>query len=381
MKIMYVYDAIARVGGAERILVDKMNYLADVYGYDVYLITAAQGNHPFSFPLSDKVKHTDINARFHVQYQYKYVKRLWMKLKLDRQFRQRLSRAVAQIDPDILIGTTYYKADVICRLKCRAKKIIESHCAKTYTGQNDGIKRNFLVQWFYNIQLARYNRTIEKKSDAIVALTEGDAREWHKKGKVFVIPNMIRQIPEIKASCEEHRVISAGRLIYQKGYDRLIDAWKYVYEKHPDWKLDIFGEGPLYDELQKQISDNGLDNVITVHPPTPYITEEYLRSSIYVMSSRFEGFGLVLIETMSYGLPCISYDCPYGPETIITHNKNGILIPNGNIKQMADAICFLIEHTDIRKAYGTNAKRYVQHFSTENIMPKWKMFFNKLANQ
>lgn len=376
MKIMYVYDAIARVGGVERILVDKMNYLADVYGYDVYLITSAQGNHPFSFPLSSKVKHTDINARFHVQYQYKYLKRLWMKLKLDRQFRQRLSRAVAQIDPDILIGTTYYKADVICRMKCRAKKIIESHCAKTYTGQNDGIKRNFLVQWLYNIQLARYNRTIEKKSDAIVALTEGDAGEWDKKGKVFVIPNMTVQMSETRASCEIHRVISAGRLIYQKGYDLLIETWKFVYRKHPDWKLDIFGNGPLYDELHKQISDNGLEKVITIYPPTLRITEEYLQSSIYVMSSRYEGFGLVLIEAMSCGLPCISYDCPHGPETIITHNKNGILIPKNNIKQMANAICFLIEHGDIRKAYGMDAKRSIQRFNSANIMPQWSQLFS-----
>lgn len=378
MKIVYVYDAIARVGGVERILADKMNYLADVYGYEVHLITAAQGNHPFSFPLSDKVKHTDINARFHVQYQYKYVKRLWMKLKLDRQFRQRLSRVVAQIDPDILIGTTYYKADVICRLKCRAKKIIESHCAKSHTGQNDGIKRNFLVQWFYDIQLARYNRTVEKKSDAIVALTEGDAGEWHKKGKVFVIPNMIGQIPETKASCEAHRVISAGRLTYEKGYDRLIEVWKYVYKKHPDWKLDIFGNGPLYDELQKQISDNGPEKVITIHPPTSRITEEYLQSSVYVMSSRYEGFGLVLIEAMACGLPCVAYDCPHGPGAIITHNNNGFLIPDGNIRQMADTICFLIEHTDIRKACGTDAKRSVQRFCSENIMPQWNQLFRDI---
>lgn len=371
MKIMYVYDAIARVGGVERILVDKMNYLADVYGYDVYLITAAQGNHPFSFPLSSKVKHTDINARFHVQYQYKYLKRLWMKLKLDRQFRQRLSRAVAQIDPDILIGTTYYKADVICRLKCRAKKIIESHCAKTYTGQNDGIKRNFLVQWLYNIQLARYNQTVEKKSDAIVALTEGDAGEWDKKGKVFVIPNMIRQIPETKASCETHRVISAGRLVYQKGYDLLIEAWRPIYHKHPDWKLDIFGNGPLYDELQKQISDNGLDNVITIHSPTPYITAEYLRSSIYVMSSRFEGFGLVLAEAMSCGLPCISYDCPYGPSDIIRDKEDGILVGNGNVEQLAESINYLIEYDDERKEFGKKAALNVERFNANVIMRQW----------
>lgn len=378
MKIMYVYDAIARVGGAERILVDKMNYLADVYGYDVYLITAAQGNHPFSFPLSSKVKHTDINARFHVQYQYKYLKRLWMKLKLDRLFRQRLSRAVAQIDPDILIGTTYYKADVICRLKCRAKKIIESHCAKTYTGQNDGIKRNFLVQWFYNIQLARYNRTIEKESDAIVALTEGDAGEWHKKGKVFVIPNMVRQIPETKASCEVHRVISAGRLIYQKGYDRLIDAWKYVYEKHPDWKLSIFGKGILQEKLSEQIIKYKLEKAIELCPPTPEIMKEFSSSSIYVMSSNYEGFPMILLEAMACGLPCISFNCPFGPSDIISQQKDGIIVENNNIKHLSDAICSLIENGPLRRQFGAEAGRNAKRYTPQNIMPQWKQLFQEL---
>lgn len=378
MKIVYVYDAIARIGGVERILVDKMNYLAEVYSYEVYLITAAQGMHPFSFPLSDKVKHIDIDARFHVQYQYKFLKRLWMKWKLDYDFKHRLQEQIGLIDPDIVIGTTYYKADVICKLKCRAKKVIESHCAKSYTGLNDGIVRNKIIQWFYNRQLTSYNQTIERKSDVIVALTKGDAAEWNKKENVFVIPNMIKKMPESKSSCEAHRVISAGRLIYQKGYDLLIEAWNIIHKNYPDWKLDIYGEGPLRNELQRQISGNKLNDVITIHSSTPHIFEKFIQSSIYIMSSRFEGFGLVLIEAMSCGLPCISFDCPYGPDTIIVDNKNGILVPNKNIEKLAEAIHLLIGQDNVRHKYGMEAKKNVEKFLPENIMLQWKQLFTEI---
>lgn len=370
MRIAYVYDAIARIGGVERILVDKMNYLAEVYGYEVHLITAAQGKHPFSFPLSDKVRHRDIDARFHVQYQYGYPKRLWMKWKLDRRFKLNLAKAIAEIDPDIVVGTTYYKADVICRLRCRARKVIESHCAKSYTGQNDGIRRNGVVQWFHNRQLDKYNRTIERRSDAIVALTRGDAAEW-KKENVFVIPNMIKEMPERQSSCEAHRVVSAGRLIYQKGYDLLIEAWSMVYKKHPDWRLDIFGDGSLREELQQQISEKGLEGVITLHPSTPHIMEEFLQSSIYVMSSRFEGFGLVLTEAMACGLPCVSFDCPYGPSDIITHGEDGVLVEKDKVEQLAEGINYLIENGDERKEYGRKAIVSAKRFYSNAIMQQW----------
>lgn len=378
MKIVYVYDAIARIGGVERILVDKMNYLAEVYGYEVYLITAAQGNHPFSFSLSDKVKHIDINARFHVQYQYKFPKRLWMRWKLDYDFKHRLQEQIVLIDPDIVIGTTYYKADVICRLKCRAKKIIESHCAKSYTGQNDGIVRNKIMQWFYNRQLRNYNKAIERKSDVIVALTKGDATEWNKKENVFVIPNMIRKMPESKSSCEAHRVISVGRLIYQKGYDLLIEAWNIVYKNHSDWKLDIYGDGPLRDELQRQISGNKLNDVITIHSSTPHIFEEFIQSSIYIMSSRFEGFGLVLLEAMSLGLPCVSFDCPYGPSDIIKQGENGLLATKDDVKQLSECISSLIDHDDKRKEYGCNALLSAKRFCSDVIMQQWNNLLKQL---
>lgn len=379
MKIVYIYDAIARIGGVERILVDKMNYLANVYGYEVYLITAAQGDHPFSFPLSDKVKHIDLNARFHLQYQYQYPKRLWIKWKLCRDFKRKLKKQIRSIDPEIVIGTTYYKADVISCLPCRAKKIIESHCAKAYTGFNDGVIRNQFIQFIYNFLLRRNYHTIEKRSDVIVSLTHKDNLEWHKDEKQkFIIPNSIKGMPTASSTCMEKRVISAGRLIYQKGFDRLIKSWSKVHEKHPDWKLDIYGNGKEKENLVQLISSLKLEENITIHPFTKDIFQEYIHSSIYVLPSNYEGFGLVLIEAMSCGVPCVSFDCPYGPDEIIRDNEDGIIVENNNIKKLADAICFLIENDNVRREYGIKARQNIMQYLPENIMPQWKHLFENL---
>lgn len=378
MRVAYVYDAIARIGGVERILVDKMNYLAEVYGYEVYFISSDQGIHPFSFPLSPKVIHVDLNIRQYLQYQYKYPKRLFIRWQKDKLFKRRLEEHLVKIDPDIICCTTYYKADVICKLKCKAKKIVESHTAKEYTNQNDGIKRPKILQWCHNYQLAKYNRIIEKHSDALVTLTLEDAALWKKQGYVFVIPNIIKKIPEQTNLCTAHRVISAGRLVHQKGYDRLIKAWIYVHQKHPDWALDIYGKGILYNDLYALIMKNKLEGSVQLCPPVSEITKEFFHSSIYVMSSNYEGFPMVLLEAMACGLPCISFDCPYGPSSIITSQSDGLIVENNNILKLAEAICFFIEHDNIRHQYGANAQKEVKRYLPENIMPKWKLLFEKL---
>lgn len=381
MKIVYVYDAIVLVGGIERIWCNKMNYLADKYGYEVYLITAMQGTHPFSFPLSPKVKHIDLNVKIYIQYRHRFPMNLWLKWKLNRIYNQRLKEQLQKIDPDIIIGAPHWKAELICNLRCRSKKIIESHQSHIKAINTRDHNESLLHVFIKKLLAWKTFRTIERKSDRIVILTKGDGTEWKNKSKIRIIPNMILPVSGSASSCTTHRVISAGRLEVQKGYDRLITAWESIHAKYPDWKLDIYGEGTLRNVLQDQIETTGLSHSITIHPPTQTLFEEFKKSSVFVLSSRYEGFGLVLAEAMACGIPCISFDCSYGPSDLIKDGEDGILVPEGNIPMLAQSICRLIKEEELRKQYGKAARKNIERFFPENIMCKWDELFKEILTK
>ena len=381
MKIVYVHDSIARIGGMGRILADKMNYLAETYGHEVYLITSSQGNHPLSFPLSDKVKHIDLDTKFHLQYQYPILKQIRMRWYLDYKFEQRLKNEIALIEPDIISGNTSFKADLICKLNCKAPKIIESHCAKTYTRIPGNRNKGFFKDLKDRYVSYQCFRDVERYSDAIVTLTQEDAAMWGWESKVHVIPNTTSIDTPASSTCEIPRVIAAGRLTWQKGFDRLVNAWDIVHKRHPDWMLDIFGEGIYKEMLTQQIKDKELERSITIHPFTQNISQEYLNSSILALTSNYEGFGLVLIEAMSLGVPCVSFDCPFGPSEIIKNKEDGFLVKNGDIQGFANALSHLIENEAERKAFGKKAKENVKRYSLRNIMPQWERLFHELTEK
>lgn len=378
MTIVYVMESLVPKGGTERIISEKANYLAEQYKYNVYIITCTQQqDQPNAFQLSSSVHQIKLAIPYYSQYCYKYPKRFFVKLSINKKLKEAIIEAVQQINPDILIGIGHYKADLISSIKCRAKKIIECHEARFFTQSGMANHQNVLSKLFTKFYRKLYFRTIERKADVIVTLTEGDKLLWNKAKRIEVIPNFSNIQVSQKSSCHSKRVIAVGRLSWEKGYDRLIDIWELVSRKSPDWQLDIFGEGELEKNLSYKIAKKHINN-ITIHPTTNNISYEFSKSSICVMTSYYEGFALVLLEALKHGVPCVAYDCPFGPASIIEDNRCGYLIDNGNINVFAKKLCTLMNDENARKKFSKESIKRSKDFAIDTIMGKWNNLFESL---
>ncbi len=381
MKVVYVIDSLASKGGAERIISEKMSYLADRFAYDVTVVTCYQPSSlPNVYPISANVKQINLGIPYYSQYRVGYPKRLFVKWSYYRRLRRQLSVIVKKINPDILVGVSYFKADMLCRIKCKAAKVIEAHEARLFSLKLDGNNSSPFLRTWVRINGKRYFRSVEKYANVVVPLTQGDAKLWTRARRVEIIPNFSSMPISRLSLCTEKRVIAAGRLEWQKGYDLLFEAWKQVEKKHPDWRLDIFGSGRLENTLKQQLVSSGIKN-ITIIPFTPNISEEYAKSSICVLSSRFEGFSLVLLEAMRHGVPGVSFDCPFGPSDVLEDGKSGFIVPVEDVTALANKLCVLIEDELLRKQFSAAALERAKIFDVDMIMLKWKELFEVLQKE
>jgi len=379
MKIVYVIDSLASKGGAERVIINKMDYMVNHFGYDISIITCYQDKDtPNAYPIPTGIRQVFLGIPFYSQYKYRYPYRLWVKHSIDKQMQKALTKTVIDMDPDILIGVSYFQAHIVTGIKCRAKKVIEVHEPRPFTLSDYGLSRGRLSSWYMRHYRNWYFRKVERQADIVVTLTPGDAHEWRKARKVQVIPNFTIMPIEKMSDGKSKRVIAVGRLEWVKGYDRLLDAWKIVSDKHPNWHLDIFGVGTWEQKLKNQQKKLGLEDKLTIHPATPKINIEYSNSSIFVGTSHFEGFPLVLLEAMQVGLPCVAFDCPFGPSAVINDGQNGFLIHDGDIGQLASKISILIEDSDLRSRFSKEAHETSKRYAVDIIMKKWDTLFNQL---
>lgn len=383
MKIAYIYTSLLTVGGVDRILTSKANYLADKMGYDVYIITDSQKGRPTTFPVSPNVHHIDLGIDFDRQYRHSLPVRFAYYIVLMRLYKKRLAKILDEIDPQIIDTTLGRDMDFITSLKRRGRIIIgEIHIAKRFM-------RNFhlmIERGGVSAMVAKYwNRKQERhisKLDKLVVLTNDDAKAWEGIVKTHVIPNFSPVYPaSISLKPMGKRAISVGRYEEQKSFDRLILAWAIVHEKHPDWRIDIFGQGTLEGQLRALIAEKHLEGIVNLNKVTSNIQEEYEKSDFFVLSSYYEGFGLVLVEAMACGIPCVSFDCPNGPRDIINNNVDGLLVKNGDIEALAEGINYMIENPERRMAMGKAARENVKRYSIDSIMAQWDEFFKSLVNK
>lgn len=372
MRILFCTDAFATCGGVERVLADKINYLIETCGYHVSLITINQGSHPLFFKLHQGVNYMDLQIRLHQQFLYHGIKRLLIRRNLQQLLKSRLQAAVEEINPHIIICVKFDLVGVLLKVKCSARLIVESHtlCKIEQIDGSGFIRRMHIRVFKKNIS----------KADAVVALTEGDAIDWLKVNPhVYVISNIVHLNEREKFSrCESKSIIFVGRFCHQKDIDSLLSIWQIVQQKHPNWTLQIFGEGDLRDEYLSKIKM--MDASILVYNSTHDIMSEYMQNSMLLLTSLYEPFGLVLPEAMSCGLPVVAFDCPYGPAEIITDEVDGFLIKNHDIQAFADRVCQLIEDEELRRRMGQNGIVSSQRYRADVIMPKWINLFEKLLS-
>lgn len=371
MKILYVFRSLAVWGGIERVFVEKMNFLSSVYGYDVYMITSDQGNHPIPYHLEDTVHIEDLNIRFHLQYQYNIIKRKWAARQMKSRYEQYLSERIQQIRPDIIVCTTADHIDSLVKLKGAIPLIVESHsiCLRTIDNGRCYLQR----KWYRHY----YLKTLSKV-EVIVSLTEGDANEWRKvHPHVVVIPNIVHLNKGSISTLKNKRVIWVGRFDYQKRPLEIVRIWEKIQPMFPEWQLDIYGEGEQQEDLEEKVHSLGLN--IVVHQPTERIFTCYRESSFLVSTSLFEPFGLVIPEAMSCGLPVVAFDCPYGPADIISGDKNGFLICNDNIDNYVGKLSLLMGDLDLRIKMGKDALMSSKRYEANQIMPLWRLLFKQLV--
>jgi glycosyltransferase involved in cell wall biosynthesis len=230
-----------------------------------------------------------------------------------------------------------------------------------------------------NFILKKIRKYIYRKFDRVITLTceDEDKYYWLEESKLEVIPNIVKVEHSEVNFDKNNDIIAVGRLTHQKGFDLLIKAWSRIEDSNPDWKLIIYGDGEEKNNLLQLIEDNSLKNVI-IKPFTDNIDEVYLKSKLFVLSSRYEGLGMVLIEALAHNLPCVSFDCPAGPKTIIQHDHNGLLVPNGDICSLANTIDLMLNNSELREKYSRNASCSIKIFSEDVVVDKWNKMLSEI---
>ena len=356
MKIFYLANTVYSPAGMERVLITKANLLATRYGHEVVIVTNHQKGRSAFFPVDPQVRLIDLDVNTHLPWNMP-------------RYMRRLGALVQSEKPDIVDSLCINELPYLQELKGLCKVVMaEFHFSHD----------TFLIKG----QLRKL-RACEKAVgglDCFVVLTKEDKEAWAPYcNKLEQIYNPAEYIPGELASLEAKRCISGGRFEKQKNYDDMVRVWKKVHARHPDWRLDLYGNGKKKARTETLIRKEGLEGTVFVHPATPDFKKEMMASSMYLMTSLYEGFPMVLVETAAIGLPCVCMSCPCGPAEFIEDGVNGMLAPQGDIDSMAEKICTLIEQPELRRSMGREINRKAAEFTPDRILDQWDRLFRRLT--
>lgn len=377
-KIVYIVGGLYQPSGMGQVLSCKVNYLAEHTDWQIYVVLTERPELPFFYKLAPNIKYVNFNINYDELDTMPLLKKMRAYRKKQAIYKKKLTSYLMEVKPDITISVIRREINFINDIPDGSHKIGEIHFAKPdYRKVNKPYLPAAVNRWITDKWQGMLIKQLARL-DKFVVLTEEDAGYWDMLSNKSVIPNPLTNYPTQQADWNNKVVISVGRYDFQKGFDMLIEAWVQVASKHPDWQLRIFGPG--YNMLYQLQADNlGLKGVVHCMGVSDRVYDEMAKASFYVLSSRYEGFGLVLIEAMAVGLPCVAFACPAGPKDIVSDHQDGLLVERNNVRKLADAINYLIEHDEVRQRYAAQAIINSRRYNLDNIMKMWMSLFDNIS--
>ena len=352
MKVACVISSLG-TGGAERVLTGLANSWASG-GWSVTIITLSGDEEPPAYPLSDQINVVPLGVA-------SASTGMWSFIVNTLRRRRVLRSALVDAAPDVTLAFMD-RTNSLTLWASRGLRAPVVIAERIHPGHQ-------LLPRFWRI----LRRLTYRSAACLVAQTKS-ALEWHgatRPSRCCVIPNPVSRPPKIEPCAKAKRIVTVGRLVEQKGFSVLIEAFALIADRCADWELVVWGEGVLREPLEAQVRQADLSNRIHFAGVTEHVHKELGSSEIFVLSSLYEGFPNALLEAMSCGVAVVSTDCPSGPGEIVSDGANGLLVPVGDARELADAIMRLIDDPELRLRLGQAATEVITRFDQDRIQSQW----------
>ncbi|UBU10162.1 glycosyltransferase family 4 protein [Nonomuraea gerenzanensis] len=379
MRIRYLMLHAFGMGGTIRTVVNQANAMAAA-GHDVELVSLVRRRDNPQFALDPRITVSTLVDQRGGRQADSVARRAWRRVRgkmvprgefAADYFTERVEWAameyVSRLRDGILV-TTRPALNLISARRTPKTVIRVAQEHMNLSAYPDTIRR----------EIARYY----DRFDAITVLTRTNRLEYQRllpTTPIVQIPNAVHKVEQEPSRQVSPVVIAAGRLVPQKGFDLLIQAFAQVVAEHPEWRLRIFGTGPRKGQLLGMVEQYGLGEHVTLPGRTDRLDRELTDASVYALSSRFEGLPMVMIEAMTHALPVVAFDCPTGPGDVLTDGVDGVLVPPRDVDALAAALNRVIADRDLRVRMGRAARRTSRAYGPEQVMPLWEDLFAELA--
>jgi glycosyltransferase involved in cell wall biosynthesis len=366
MKLLYLIPSVNNAGGVAKILALKTHYFIEKWGCEIHVVTQNEGH---KNPFFD----------FHPTIFWHDIERKGQSLKAVFQYKKQLKEVALSLQPDcIVVADNGLKAYLVPFLLNKKTPIVfECHGSKYQKEAPFSISILTKIKYKCTIWFKEW---AAKRFDTFVVLNAESAKEWPASNCTIISNPLVIRTAE-KKQVSSKRVVAIARNAYEKGLDRLLVIWQQVAKRQPEWELCIYGVLNPETQLLPLAQTLGIESSVTFYPPVVAVETVYLDSAVFVMTSRYEGLGLVLLEAMASGLPCVAYDCPVGPRSIITDGVNGFLVEDGNVDAFVERLLLLFQDEKMRKTMGENAQKSIANYELNTIMHQWKALFDSLIIQ